>query len=162
MKEETIEQARQLRRKDQLEESQTLLLDLLEQYPDDPLVLYEVGGSYDVMGEEKRAIPHYRKAVEKGLAGDDLQECLICLGSSYRVIGEYEDAVQTLETAVAQFPDNNSGRVFLALAYYNDGQEDEAVRILLELLLETTTDEDILTYADPLDFYKDHLDEIWD
>ena len=159
---EQIERARQLREDDKLEESQDLLLALLEDHPNDPLVLYEVGGSYDVLGEERQAIPYYRQAIAKGLAGEDLQECLVCLGSSYRVIGDFDKAVEILTTAVDQFPDDNSGRVFLALAYYSDGREDEAVRLLLELLLATTTDENILAYAETLDFYKDHLDEIWD
>jgi tetratricopeptide (TPR) repeat protein len=161
-KEEAIVRARQLRREDELEESQALLLELLEQYPGDPLVLYEVGGSFDVMGNEPEAIPYYQQAVEAGLEGSDLQECLVCLGSSYRVTGEFEKAVDILEQTVEQFPDRNSGRVFLALAYYSDGQEDEAVRLLLDILLKTTNDEDILAYADPLDYYKDNLDEVWE
>ena len=162
MIDETIARAKKLRQEDELEASQELLLDLLAQHPQHPLVLYEVGGSYDVMGEEKQAIPYYQQAIEAGLTEDDLQECLVCLGSSHRNIGNFEDAVTILEKAVAQFPNNNSGKVFLALAYYSDGREDEAVRLLLELLLDTTTDQDILAYADPLDYYKDHLDEVWD
>lgn len=162
MIEETIARAKKLRQEDQLEASQELLLELLAQHPNNPLVLHEVGGSYDVMGEEKQAIPYYQKAIKAGLDGDDLQECLVCLGSSQRNVGDFEDAVTVLEKAVAQFPDNNSGKVFLALAYYSDAREDEAVRLLLELLLETTSDEDILAYADPLDYYKDNLDEVWD
>lgn len=162
MIEETIARAKKLRRNDELEESQNILLDLLAEHPNDPLVLYEVGGSYDVLGEEKEAIPYYQKAIAQGLDGDDLQECLVCLGSSHRNVGNFDDAVQTLEKAVKQFPDDNSGKVFLALAYYSDGREDDAVRLLLELLLETTTDENILAYADPLDYYKDNLDEVWD
>ena len=162
MIEETIARARKLRREDELEASQEMLLDLLDQAPNNPQVIYEVGGSYDVMGEEKQAIPYYQKAIQAGLDGDDLQECLVCLGSSHRNVGNFEEAVETLEKATAQFPDNNSGKVFLALAYYSDGREDDAVRLLLELLLETTSDEDILAYADPLDYYKDNLDEVWD
>jgi tetratricopeptide (TPR) repeat protein len=161
-KAETITQARQLRRVDKLDESQALLLQLLEEYPQDPVVLFEVGGSYDVIGQEKQAIPYYRQAVEAGLDGDDLQECLLCLGINHRVIGQFEEAVAVLEKTAHQFPDDNSGRVFLALAYYSDGREDEAVRLLLEILLETTQDENILAYADTLDFYKEHLDEVWD
>lgn len=161
-KEEAIARARELRQADDLEASQAILLDLLEEYPDDPLVLYEVGGSYDVLGDEPQAIPYYREAIAAGLEGDDLQECLVCLGSSQRVVGEFEAAVATLEKAVELFPDNNSGRVFLALAYYSDGQEDEAVRILLDLLLRTTNDPNILSYADTLDYYKDNLDEVWE
>ncbi|MCA9922657.1 MAG: tetratricopeptide repeat protein, partial [Anaerolineales bacterium] len=99
-KESVIEQARKLRRDDELEESQALLLSLLEEHEDDPLVLYEVGGSYDVLGEEKEAIPYYQKAVAAGLDGSDLQECLVCLGSCQRNIGDFEEAVETLQQAV--------------------------------------------------------------
>ncbi len=162
MVEETIARAKDLRQADELDASQEMLLELLDHYPDNPLVLYEVGGSYDVMGEEKQAIPYYQKAIKAGLNGTELQECLVCLGSSQRNIGDFEAAVQTLEKAAAQFPDNNSGKTFLALAYYSDGREDEAVRLLLQLLLETTNDENILAYADPLDYYKENLDEVWD
>jgi len=160
--EETIARAKELRREDELDASQELLLNLLAEHPNDPLVLYEVGGSYDIMGEEKEAIPYYQKAIKAGLDGDELQECLVCLGSSQRNVGQFDEAVETLEKVVNQFPDDNSGKVFLALAYYSDGREDEAVRLLLELLLETTNDQNILNYADPLDYYKDNLDEVWD
>lgn len=154
-----IEKARALRRNDDVETSQELLLELLDYRPDHPLVLFEVGGSYDVIGEEEMAIPYYRRAIEAGLDGNDLQECLICLGSTLRVIGEHEDAVNFLEQAVDEFPNRNSGRAFLALAHYSNGEADQAVQILLSLLLETTSDEDILAYADTLDYYKDNLDE---
>ena len=156
-----IERARDLRRQDELEQSQEVLLNLLSHFPKDPLVLYEVGGSFDVLGEELKAIPYYEQAIQQGLIDDDLQECMVCLGSSYRAVGQFSAAVTILEKAVKQYPDNYSGHVFLALAYYSDGQEDEAVRLLLDLLLKTTKDENILQYADPLDFYKDHLDEVW-
>jgi tetratricopeptide (TPR) repeat protein len=162
MIEETIERAKALRRDDELEASQEVLLELLSEHPDHPLVLFEVGGSYDVMGEESRAIPFYRRALDAGLSGDDRQECLVCLGSSLRVVGEFEEAVETLEEAVEEFPSRHSGRVFLALAYYSNDQPEEAVRTLLDVLLQTTTDEEILAYADALDYYKDNLDEIGD
>jgi tetratricopeptide (TPR) repeat protein len=155
----TIEQAWALREADKLEESQELLLKLLEERPDDPFVLFEVGGSYDVMGREDKAIPYYHKAIDEGLMGDDLQECLVCLGSSLRVIGKTGQAIEALEEAVEDFPDDNSGRAFLALAYYSDGRYHDAVKLLLELLLETSEDEDILAYEEPLTYYKDNLDE---
>jgi tetratricopeptide (TPR) repeat protein len=160
--EETIIRAKKLRSEDELEASQELLLDLLSEHPNEPLVLYEVGGSFDVMGEEREAIPYYQKAIQAGLDGADLQECLVCLGSSQRNIGNFNEAVEILEKVTEQFPENNSGKVFLALAYYSDGREDEAVHLLLELLLTTTNDQNILDYADPLDYYKDNLDEVWD
>ena len=44
----------------------------MEEYPNHPLVLFEVGGSYDVMDEVEMAIPYYRRAIDAGLAGRDL------------------------------------------------------------------------------------------
>ena len=161
-KEDVIAKARELRRNDELEESQELLLGLLDEYGDDPTVLYEVGGAYDVLDEPKEAIPYYQQAIDAGLEESDLQECLVCLGTCQRMIGKFEDAVSTLEEAVEQFPDNNSGKVFLSLAYYSDGQEDEGMKLLLDVLLNTTKDEDVLAYADALDYYKDNLDEVWE
>ena len=157
-----IQEARQLRRDDELERSQAQLLALMEDYPDHPLVLFEVGGAYDVMGEVEMAIPYYRRALDAGLEGADRQECLICLGSSLRVAGEHDEAVETLEQSADESPDINSGRVFLALAHYSNGDADLAISTLLAVLLETTRDEGILTYADALDYYKDNLDETLD
>lgn len=161
-KEQRIARARKLRDQDQLEESQAILLDLMADYPEDPVVLFEVGGSYDVMDDQREAIPYYEDAIDEGLSGDDLLECLICLGSCRRVIGEFAGAVEALETAVSQFPDNKSGHVFLALAYYSNDQKEAAMRTLLDVLLQTTTNEDILAYADVFEFYKDNLEEVWD
>ncbi|PID85744.1 MAG: hypothetical protein CSB13_06505 [Chloroflexi bacterium] len=156
-----LEEAYTLRDKDELEASQEILLTLLEAHPENATVLYEVGGSYDVLGEAREAIPYYQQAIDAGLTGDDLQECLICLGSCSRVIGEFEAAVEALETAVTQFPENKSGHVFLALAYYSNDQKEEAMRTLMSVLLETTDNADIQAYANVFEFYKDNLEEVW-
>lgn len=161
-KSDSIKKAKLLRREDKLEESQDLLLSLLQFYPHDPQVLFELGGSYDVMGLEPEAIPYYEQAVQLGLAGDELHECLVCLGSSYRVVGESQEAVDILEDAIEQFPDKNSSKAFLALAYYSNGQVEEAMSTLLGLLLATTRDEDVLAFGGALDYYKDNLDEVWE
>jgi tetratricopeptide (TPR) repeat protein len=153
-----LQRARDLRRDEELEQSQELLLELLDEHPDDPTILFEVGGSYDVLGDEGMAIPYYREALDAGLAGDERHECLICLGSSLRVVGEYDEAVECLERAVEEYPTRNSGRAFLALAHYSNGRPDEAVRMLLDLLLSTTGDADIRSFADPLEYYRDNLD----
>jgi tetratricopeptide (TPR) repeat protein len=157
--EETIEKAKNLRDEDELSASQELLLALLKEHPDDPLVQYEVGGSYDLIGEERQAIPYYMQAISNGLAGDDLRECMIALGSSLRYTNQITASVETLEEAGEKFPDNQSSKVFLGMAYYSDGQYEAAVRTLLEVILDTTEDEDILGYEGALSYYKDNLDE---
>lgn len=159
---ETIDRAKALRREDRLEESQDLLFELLEMFPDDPEVLFEVGGSFDVMGLEPKALPYYRQAIDSGLEGEALNECMICLGSSQRLVGEFQEAVDTLEDAVAEFPDSESAKAFLALAYYSNDQYDESVGLLLDLIVRTTGDEELKAYADTLDYFKDNLDELWE
>jgi tetratricopeptide (TPR) repeat protein len=160
--EQTLAKAKELRKEDELEESLGLLENLLKEYPDNPLVLFEVGGAYDVLGEEGDAIPHYKQSVEEGLEGDNLQECLICLGSCHRAIGEFQEAVEILETYVERFPEKKGGLPFLAIAYYSNDQYEDAVALLLDLVLDTTSDEDILAYAGPLDYYRENLNEIWE
>lgn len=161
-KPETIARAKELRSEDELEESQELLFELLEAYPDDPDVLFEVGGSFDVMGLEPEAMPYYRQAIESGLEGEALTECMICLGSSQRLVGDYADAVDTLERAVEEFPDSEGAKAFLALAYYSNNQYEESVRLLIDLLVRTTDDDELRAYGDTLDYYKDNLDELWE
>lgn len=161
-KQESIEKAKKLRRDDMLEESQDMLLALLEEYADDPEVLFEVGGSFDVMGYEPDAIPYYRRALDAGLEGNARYECLICLGSSQRLVGDFEEAVETLEDAKENYPLNTGAEAFLSLAYYSNEQYEEAVRLLLDLLVRTTSDSELRDYADVLEYYKDNLDELWE
>lgn len=158
----TLARAKELRQADELEESLAVLEELLSNNPDDPFILFEVGGAYDVLGLEGEAIPHYKKAVEEGLEAEDLQECLICLGSCHRAIGEFQEAVDVLEAYMERFPGNFAGLPFLAIAYYGNQQYEESVSLLLSIVLDTTSDEDILAYGDTLDYYKDNLDEVWD
>lgn len=155
---QTIQRARELRRSDDLEESQALLLELVAEHPDDPLVLFEVGGAYDVLGDVEQAIPYYRRAIDEGLSGDELHECLICLGSCLRLVDEDDEAIEALQQAVDDFPERRSGRAFLALAHHSAGDSDRAMATLLGLLLETTKDKDILSFADTLAYYRDELD----
>lgn len=154
---ERVAEARQLRRDDDLEESQALLLDLLEEYPEHPLVLFELGGAYDVLGEEELAVPYYRQAIANGLSGEDRQECLVCLGSSLRVIGETAEAIEVLQQAVEEYPDRPSARIFLALALLAEGEANEAVADLLDVILSTTANEDIKAFAGTIEYYRDEL-----
>jgi tetratricopeptide (TPR) repeat protein len=160
--ETTIAKAKALRKEDELEQSLELLESLLAEYPDNPQVIFEVGGAFDVLGEEAEAIPHYKRAIEEGLEGDDLEECLICLGSCHRAIGEFQEAVDVLEAYLDRFPERRSGHPFLAIAYYSNHQYEDAVSLLLDTLLETTSDEGILSFAGPLEYFSGNLNEVWE
>lgn len=157
-----LEKAKQLRQDDHLEESNEELLVLLDEYPDDPQVLFEVGGSFDLLGSANEAIPYYRSAIDNGLSGADLQECFICFGICQRAVGDFEEALETLQEASEHFKEDNGIKAFLALALYSNENSSEAIQLLLEILIETSADQNIKTYSDTLDFYKDNLDEVWD
>lgn len=160
-KKTTINRARILRQEDELDLSRDLLLELLIEYPEDPLVQFELGGAYDVLGDTAEAIKNYELAIDNGLEEPELEECYICLGTCYRVIGASVQAVSVLEETVTRYPESISAKTFLAIAYYSDKRFHDAVKLLLELILENIDDEEITAYYDTLEFFKDNLDEIW-
>ncbi|GCE24180.1 hypothetical protein KDK_79800 [Dictyobacter kobayashii] len=117
--------------------------------------------AHDNLGLEDGAIPLYLQAIEQGLAGPDLERCLLGLGSTYRGLGEYAKAEETLRRGVREFPDNRALQIFLAMTLYNAKQYREAMEIALTNLLETTTDEKLLYFKRGLSYYSQNLDEVW-
>lgn len=166
MRRERLDKAIQLREEgraaqDQalLAEVRALLLDLVRDYPDDAEVQYQTAVAHDNSGLGREAIPFYVQAIEQGLAGADLERALLGLGSTYRYLGFYEEAEQTLRRGVQEFPDHRGLQVFLAIALYNTGKHKESTEILLANLLETTADEKLRYFNRPLKYYAEHLDE---
>lgn len=144
-----------------LEEARKLLLELSATYPDDAEITFQTAVVHDNLGLEREAIPYYVKALDQGLARADLERALLGLGSTYRGLGEYQKAVETLRRGVREFPDNRALQAFLAMALYNTQQYKEAIELLFTNLMETTTDERLQYYKRPIDYYAQHLDETW-
>lgn len=134
----------------------------LAKRPQDPLIHYQIACTHDALGKEKDAVPAYEKAMDLGLAGDDLRDAYLGLGSTYRTLGEYEKSREVFERGIAQFPEYRPLRVFLSLTLYNLGAADKSVEILLRELVETTTDDDIKSYERALLFYSDKLDQVFE
>ncbi|MBT2739080.1 tetratricopeptide repeat protein [Bacillus sp. ISL-7] len=143
-----------------LEEARTLLLDLVNSYPDDAEINFQTAVVNDNSGLEKEAIPFYVKSIEQGLSGSDLERALLGLGSTYRYLGYYHQAVETLRRGVREFPYNRALQVHLAIALYNTQGYKEALEILLTNLIETTSDEKLLYFKRGIVYYSQHLDEI--
>jgi tetratricopeptide (TPR) repeat protein len=91
--------------------------------------------SLDAAGHESQAIPLYRRALAASLKGDDLHTALIGLGSSLRTTGKTQAAITTLRKARRLFPRDIVVILFLALAHYDAGQKDLAIRQLGDALL---------------------------
>ena len=139
-----------------------ILWELHEAHPDNPNINYQLAWWHDVQSKERDAIPFYETAIANGLQGDELRGALLGLGSTYRCLGRYDDAVATFQKGITLFPDAHEFPVFLAMAHYNLGQHAEAMRLLLHTLAETSQHDDILRYQKAIRFYHDNLDQVWE
>lgn len=156
-----IEKAVQLRQEENYRESNCLLTALADRYPDSAIVNYQCAWSYDVLGLEAEAVPHYEKAIALGLSGADLEGALIGLGSTYRTLGEYGKSKQVFLKGIDSFPDNQAMKVFYSMALYNLQEHAEAMEVLLKCLAETSNDAHIQSYKKAIEFYSDKLDTVW-
>lgn len=160
--EQMLSKAIKLREAGKQIESNNLMKELAESNPEDPQINYQCAWSFDLLGEEEKAVPFYEKAIVLGLTGKDLEGALLGLGSTYRTLGKYEESKRTFLKGIELFPTNNAMRTFYAMTLYNLKEHQKAMEILLECLLETSTDEDIQSYKKAIEFYSDKLDETWE
>ena len=158
---ERLEKAVELRERGELEGARTLLLELRAERPDDAHVALQTAWVHDSLGYEEEAAGHYEAALAGELSDDDLRPLLLGLGSTYRTLGRDEDSDRTFREAIERFPDFRPLRVFHAMTEYNLGRSREAVRALIEVLLETTSDQEILRYRRALGAYAEDLDRSW-
>ena len=143
------------------DKAERVLLGLLEEHPEDARSNYLMASLCDQRGQERRAVPFYRRALAhfEGLSEEDLASAYLGLGSTYRVLGEYEASLKTLQEGKERFPNDRALNTFLALTLYNLGEHRDATSILLKNLIETTGDPGIRNYVRALAYYADHLDE---
>lgn len=142
-------------------EAKDLLLELQHENPDDARVNLQCAWAHDRLGLEREAVAFYEAAIELGLEETDFEDALLGLGSTYRALGQYPEALATLDRAVKEFPLNRGLQVFRAMALHNNGRGKEACELLLSLLAATTSDDDIAGYRQAIDIYADDLDRVW-
>ena len=142
-------------------ESNELLLKLVEKYPSNASIFYQCAWSFDILGEETKAVAFYEKAIDLGLPNDEMEGAIIGLGSTYRALGYYEKSKRVFLRGIELFPNNKAIQVFYAITLYNLSDHSNATELLLEVLLETTEDKQILEYERALKFYSKHLDDVW-
>ncbi|MFB5662605.1 tetratricopeptide repeat protein [Alteribacillus sp. HJP-4] len=156
-----LDKALDLLKEGKYEESNKLMVALAEQSPDNAYLHYQCACSFDRIGLEAEAVPHYERAILLGLTEKDLSEAYVGLGSTYRTLGEYDKAYEVLQTGLRQFPDRHAIRVFYSMTLYNLQNHQEAMKELLNCLLDTTTDHQLLNYKRAIRFYSDKLDQQW-
>jgi tetratricopeptide (TPR) repeat protein len=158
---ERTEEAARLMAGGEHDEAERVLLGLLEERPEDARANYLMASLCDRRDQERRAVPFYRRALaaSRDLPEEDLAGAYLGLGSTYRVLGEYEDSRRVLREGLKRFPADRALSTFLALALYNLGEHREATSTLLKNLVETTVDPGIRLYGRALAYYADRLDE---
>lgn len=155
--EDLLKKAIQLRNEKKFAESREILLRITG-FTQSPEILFQCAWTHDAMGMEAEAIPYYEKAIELGLEGESLRGAYIGLGSTYRCIGEYVKAIATLEAGMKRYPDDDAMKVFLSLAKYNVQSHEDAMKLLLDVVVKT---KGVKKYEKAITFYKEHLNEIF-
>ncbi|MDQ0350561.1 tetratricopeptide (TPR) repeat protein [Alkalibacillus filiformis] len=158
---EELDKAIDLRKRGNHKESNELLMRLAEEFPNDASINYQCAWSFDILGEEAKAVPFYENAIKFGLPPTDLEGALLGLGSTYRTLGEYKKSKSTFLKGIKLFPDNRALQTFYSMTLYNLNEHSKAMELLLKCLIDTTKDPEISSYKKAIEFYADKLDEIW-
>ena len=123
------------------------LQDLDARHPNVAEVAYQIAWTCDTLGRHEAAVAAYEKAVALGLPPNELSNALIGLGSTLRALGRLDRSAEVLRSGRLQFPDNREFDAFLALTLHAQGRHDEALRLALDLLCDTTEDPGLTAYG---------------
>ncbi|MEU3770940.1 tetratricopeptide repeat protein [Amycolatopsis keratiniphila] len=143
------------------DEARLRLIELAGQNPRDAVIAYQTAWAHDSAGLEAEAAPFYEQALAgEGLSIEDRHGVFVGLGSTYRVLGRYDESLATLRRGLGEFPDDAALRTFLAMALYNTGEAREAAGTLLKVLAATSADDGVRRYRRAVEYYADHLDDV--
>jgi tetratricopeptide (TPR) repeat protein len=158
----SIDQIQTLRRAGRHEQARELAAQLAEQHPDDAGLQYEAACVHDYLGQERVAVPYYRRAIAAGLPPPQLRSAYLGLGSTLRALGQYGAALVVFDEGLAQFPMTPELLTFRAMTLYNLDQSKEAVAVLLGVLCATTADGELQGLVPAISTYAEDLDRTWD
>ncbi|MEU0134572.1 tetratricopeptide repeat protein [Streptomyces sp. NPDC006296] len=157
-KDELLAEAVGLHEQGHTEQARERLLPLTAAFPEAADVAYQTARVHDVLGLEAEAVPYYERSLQKdGLGEEDRRGALLGLGSTYRVLGRFGQAVETLRRGVSEFPDDGALRTFLAMALFNTGEHHEAMQLLLRLVATTSDSPDVRQYRPAIELYAADL-----
>ncbi|KLV28566.1 tetratricopeptide repeat protein [Niallia circulans] len=156
-----LNKALDLRKNGNFKESNEVLSKLVRDFPEDAIYNYQYAWSFDILGEEEKAVPYYENAIKIGLPSKDMEGAILGLGSTYRALGEYENSKDVFLKGMELFPDNHAIQVFYSMTLYNLKEHSKAMELILKCLINTTNDTELLSYKRAINFYSDKLDETW-
>ncbi|ASN06961.1 tetratricopeptide repeat protein [Virgibacillus necropolis] len=115
--------------------------------------------THDDMGLEEEAVEYYERAIRIGLPDELLKDAYVCLGSTYKVIGEFQKSLEVLLKGEKKFPEYEPIQVFKALTLHSLEDHSKALKTVLHTLLKTTNDKGIQNYSRALHYYAEVLDK---
>ncbi|MBT2531250.1 tetratricopeptide repeat protein [Arthrobacter sp. ISL-48] len=121
-------------------------LDVLSEHPDEPEVLYEVGGAYDTDGQEKTAAEYYERALAGVLEPETLRKCYLQYGSTLRNLGRIDESIAIFSVARTAYPNSVSLGVFEVLTLHAQGKRDAALASALTLLVDHVETDEVKRY----------------
>lgn len=89
----------------------------------------------DSEGLEAEAVVYYDRAWSLGVPQDHRHDFLVGYGSTLRNVGRLDESIEILEIGESEFPGDLAPSAFLALTLNRAGRHDEAVGLLIYLLV---------------------------
>jgi tetratricopeptide (TPR) repeat protein len=152
-----LKKIEQYRRQDNFDAAFELLDEIIAEEDSNAFIFLEMGLTYDASGKEAEAIPHYERAIALGLPSNERCVAMLCLGSSYRNVGDITKAKHILKKAIDEFPDHIGLRCFYSLAQVSAGEEKKAVGTLLDAVFHISP-ETVRPFLRGLQHYRRELD----
>ncbi|WP_017186548.1 tetratricopeptide repeat protein [Alkalibacillus haloalkaliphilus] len=153
------QEAFRLKEERKFSEAQPIFAELTQSHSDDHHILIAAAYVHEQMEMFPQAITFYQQALDFELNEEERKEVLLRLGISYRAVGLYDKAKETLEVGMSEYPSYNPMYVYFAFTLYNLGDYDLAMEIMAQKLLETTNDDDLVKQQQLIEFYASSLDE---
>ncbi|WP_404451386.1 tetratricopeptide repeat protein [Virgibacillus necropolis] len=154
-----LEYALKLRDDGEEEQSRQLFIELVRKDHNNAELNFHCAQTHDGMGLEEEAVEYYERAISIGLPEELLKDAYVCLGSTFKVIGEYQKSLDILSKGEEEFPYYEPVQVFKALTLHSMNDHSKALKTVLHSLLKTTNDKGIQNYSRALHYYAEFLDE---
>ncbi len=133
------------------------LKDLDAKHPHNAEIAFQIAWTLDTLDRPGEAVPHYERAITLGLDPNEHANALVGFGNCLRLSGQAARAVDILDKAGVQFPHNAEFSAYLALAQYDAGRPADALRTLMNTLVETSEDIGIAAHQRSLRYQAGRL-----
>lgn len=153
MDSDLLNQAIELRKQGEIEESRNVLFSLVDSIDLRGAVYLNIAWSYDNQGREKDALDYYILSLNEKLSDNEKFEATFGLACTYRCLGELHKSESIFNQLRRAYPDATEVIPFYALCLSSLGRKDDAIRLLFDLILENPSTEAILAYKKTLSEY---------